>query len=180
MLRTFVAAEINNKELLDSIKKTQSELDLRAKPINPENMHFTLLFLGEISEQIAYKVQDSLNKIEFSEFNISFRGIGAFPKARAPRIVWMGTDEEGGKQLCDLAIQVQNALSPLGFHSDKPFRAHITIFRIKKQIGNISDKLERFSSKSFGVQKISEIKLKRSILTPEGPNYSDLQVIKAK
>ncbi len=92
MLRTFVAAEINNKELLDSIKKTQSELDLRARPINPENMHFTLLFLGEISEQIAYKVQDSLNKIEFSEFNISFMGIGAFPKSRAPRIVWIGTD----------------------------------------------------------------------------------------
>jgi len=99
VLRTFVAAEINNKELLDSIKKTQSELDLRAKPINPENMHFTLLFLGEISEQIAYKVQDSLNKIEFSEFDVSFRGIGAFPKARAPRVVWMGTDEEGGKSI---------------------------------------------------------------------------------
>ena len=180
MLRTFVAAEINNKELLYSIKKTQSELDLGAKPINPENMHFTLLFLGEISEQIAYKVQDALNKIEFSEFDVSFSGIGAFPKAGAPRIVWMGTDEEGGKQLCDLAIQVQNALSPLGFHNDKQFRAHITIFRIKNQIGNISDKLERYSSKSFGVQKISEIKLKRSILTPEGPKYSDLQVIKAK
>jgi len=179
-MRTFVAAEINNKELLDSIKKTQSELDLRAKPINLENMHFTLLFLGEISEQISHKVQDSLSKIEFSEFDVSFREIGAFPKARAPRIVWMGTDEEGGKQLCDLAIQVQNALFPLGFHSDKPFRAHITIFRIKNQIGNISDKLERYSSKSFGVQKISEIKLKRSILTPEGPIYSDLQVIKAK
>jgi len=180
VLRTFVAAEINNKELLDSIKKIQSELDLRAKPINPENMHFTLLFLGEISEQISHKVQDSLSKIEFSEFDVSFREIGAFPKARAPRVVWIGTDEEGGNQLCDLAIQVQNALSPLGFLSDKPFRAHITIFRIKNQIGNISDKLERYGSKSFGVQKISEIKLKRSILTPEGPNYSDLQVIKAK
>jgi len=178
-MRTFVAAEINSKQVLDSMKKIQTELDLRAKPISLQNMHFTLLFLGEISEEVFFKVQDALNSIQFSEFEISFQSVGTFPRATNPRIVWVGIDEEGGKQLSSLASQVENALAPLGFRSDKPFRPHVTIFRIKNKIGDISDKLSRLES-SFGTQKISEIKFKRSVLTPDGPDYSDLQVIKAK
>jgi len=179
-MRTFVAAEINSEEVLSSIKKFQSEFDIKAKPVTTNNIHFTLLFLGEISEQISAKVQDALNSIQFEEFDVKFQGIGAFPKPSFPRVIWVGTDENGGENLKKLASQVENTLSPLGFHSDKPFRPHVTIFRIKNKIGNISDKLKRFSATKFASQKISEIKFKQSVLTPDGPNYSDLQVIKAK
>jgi 2'-5' RNA ligase len=179
-MRVFVAAEINSEEVLGSIKKFQSEFDIKAKPVSLNNIHFTLLFLGEISEQISAQVQDALNSIQFEEFDVQFQGIGAFPKASFPRVIWVGTDENGGENLKKLALQVENALSPLGFHSDKPFRPHVTIFRIKNKIGNISDKLERFSSTEFGGQRISEIKFKQSVLTPDGPSYSDLQVIKSK
>ena len=44
----------------------------------------------------------------------------------------------------------------------------------------ISDKLARINSSSLGIQKILEIKFKKSELTPNGPIYSDLQVVKAK
>ncbi len=179
-MRTFVAVEINNDEVLESIKKIQSDLDLRAKPVALENIHFTLLFLGEISEQISFKVQEALSSIKFIEFDVEFQGIGAFPKVSQPRVIWVGIDEKGGEQLCNLASQVESALSPLGFQRDKPFRSHVTIFRIKNKVRNISDKLTKFSSEKFGIQRVSEIKFKQSVLTPEGPNYSDLQVIKAK
>ncbi|KAG2472287.1 MAG: RNA 2',3'-cyclic phosphodiesterase [Nitrosopumilales archaeon] len=179
-MRIFVAAEINNAEVLNSIQKVQSDLDLRAKPVALNNIHFTMLFLGEISEKISFKVQDALNSIQFEEFDVKFQGIGAFPKARSPRVVWVGTDERGGRQLSELASIVEDTLSPLGFHSDKPFRPHVTIFRVKNKIGNISDKLESLNSTKFGVQKISEIKLKKSVLTSTGPNYTDLQVIRAR
>lgn len=179
-MRTFVAVEINNDEVLESIKKIQSDLDLRAKPVALENIHFTLLFLGEISEQISFKVQEALSSIKFIEFNVEFQGIGAFPKVSQPRVIWVGIDEKGEEQLCNLASQVESALSPLGFQRDKPFRSHVTIFRIKNKVRNVSDKLTKFSSEKFGIQRVSEIKFKQSVLTPEGPNYSDLQVIKAK
>jgi 2'-5' RNA ligase len=120
-MRTFVAVEINNDEVLESIKKIQSDLDLRAKPVALENIHFTLLFLGEISEQISFKVQEALSSIKFVEFDVEFQGIGAFPKVSQPRVIWVGTDEKGGEQLCNLASQVESALSPLGFQRDKPF-----------------------------------------------------------
>jgi 2'-5' RNA ligase len=179
-MRTFVAAEISSEEVLSSIKKFQSEFEISAKPVSLSNIHFTLLFLGEISEQVSAKVQDALNSIQFEEFDVRFQGIGAFPKASFPRVIWVGTDKIGGEHLKKLAFQVENTLSPSGFHSDKPFQPHVTIFRIKNKIGNISDKLKRYSTTKFGIQKISEIKFKQSVLTPDGSNYSDLQVIKAK
>jgi len=44
----------------------------------------------------------------------------------------------------------------------------------------MSDKLEKFSSCYFGKQTVSEIKLKKSELTPNGPIYTDLLVVKGK
>ena len=56
----------------------------------------------------------------------------------------------------------------------------MTIFRVKNKIENLSSELEKFSSYSFGKQEISEIKLKKSELTPNGPIYTDLLVVKGK
>ena len=97
-----------------------------------------------------------------------------------PRVIWIGTDEIGGNALVDLAKKVESVLAPLGFTSDKPFKSHITIFRIKNKIGDISKDLEKFESYEFGSQEITKIKLKQSVLTPQGPIYSDLEEISAK
>ena len=70
-------------------------------------------------------------------------------------------------------------LEPLGFFSDKPFKPHITIFRIKKKIGDITKELDRQKLIDFGIQEVTNIKLKKSELTPSGPIYSDLEEIKA-
>jgi 2'-5' RNA ligase len=179
-MRVFVAVEITNEEILNSIKKLQSSLKIAAKPVEIHNMHFTLLFLGEISEEMVSKIQDRLRTVEFSSFDISFEGIGAFPKPKFPRVVWVGTDSNGGRQLVELAKKVENALSPLGFRADREFRPHVTIFRIKNRIGDITDELSKYSDAKFGIQKISEIKFKQSVLTPSGPIYSNLEVISAK
>ncbi len=178
-MRTFVAVELTNSDLLESIKKIQTEIRIDAKPVKLENIHFTMLFLGEVSEDQAQKVQDALDSIEFSPFEVSFVGIGAFPKPRFPRVVWMGTDKTGGEKLSNLAKKVEDALAPLGFKNDKPFKPHITIFRIKNKVGDITKDLSRFENVEFGSQKISEIKFKKSVLTSDGPIYSDLQVITA-
>ena len=178
-MRAFVAVEISNKEVINSITKFQSEINIIAKPVEPQNLHFTLQFLGEISEEISQKIKQALKTIKFSTFKISFKGIGAFPKMKFPRVIWIGTDDVGGNALIDLAKKVENVLSPLGFTSDKPFKSHITIFRIKKKIGDISKELEKFETFEFGSQEISNIKLKQSVLTSQGPQYSDLEEIKA-
>lgn len=179
-MRAFVAVEISNEKVLNSIVKLQSDLQIKAKPISKENMHFTLLFLGEISEEMAQKVMESLNTVSFNPIEVNFVEVGAFPNPRSPRVVWLGVDKTAAKSLVELATQVEEKLGPLGFKSDRPFKPHLTIFRIKNGITDISQELNRFKSIEIGHAVISELKFKKSILTPTGPIYSDLQVVKAK
>ena len=126
------------------------------------------------------KIGESLQKIEFSSFEVVLKGIGAFPKPKFPRVIWIGTDEYGGKMLIQLSEKVKKALEPFGFSPDKPFKPHITVFRIKKKIGDISGELKSHKMINFGIQKVSNIKLKKSMLTTSGPIYSDLVEVNAK
>ena len=178
-MRTFVAIEVSNKDVLNSIRQVQSELNIKAKPVELHNMHFTVQFLGDVSEDMVRKISDALNSIEFSPFSISFMGVGVFPKPSFPRVIWIGT-KDGINELEKLAEMIRTKLSQIGFHPDKKFKPHVTIFRVKNKIEGISDKLEKFSSYSFGKQMISEIKLKKSELTPNGPIYTDPLVVKGK
>lgn len=180
IMRTFVAIEISNDEIINSIKKFQDSIKIDAKPIKSNNFHFTLQFLGEITEDVSKKVIKALNSIEFTSFSVNLKGVGIFPKPEFPRIIWIGTDEGGGNMLVELSKKVEKVLEPLGFFSDKPFRPHITVFRIKKKIGNMTSELKNQKMIDFGMQEIANIKLKKSELTSEGPIYSDLVKIKAK
>ena len=178
-MRIFVAIEVSDKDVLNSIHKIQTELNIKAKPVELHNMHFTVQFLGEVSEEMVGKISDALNSIEFSSFSISFASIGVFPKPNSPRVIWIGTDD-GINELEKLAEMIRSKLSHLGFSPDKKFKPHVTIFRVKNKIEDLSSKLEKFSSCSFGKQLVSEIKLKKSELTSTGPIYTDLLVVKGK
>ena len=81
--------------------------------------------------------------------------------------------------LIQLSKKVEKALEPLGFFSDKPFKPHITIFRIKKKIGDITNELDSQKTIDFGIQKVTNLKLKKSELTSDGPIYFDLEEINA-
>lgn len=179
-MRTFVAVDINDPQLVSSLQQVQEELKIDAKPVNTQNLHFTLMFLGEVSDQISSRILEQLKTVNFSPFELNFVGLGAFPKPKFARIIWVGLDETGQKDLKNLAEMVQAKLAPLGFIPDKPFEAHATIFRIKNRLGDITEKLARFSDKKFGTQRVTQFKFKQSILTPDGPVYSDLGVIESR
>ena len=180
MMRIFIAIEISDEKVIDLIKKFQNEIKIDAKPVKSTNFHFTLQFIGEVSEELSQKISQSLQKVEFSSFDVILKGVGAFPKPRFPRVVWIGTDEHGGNMLIQISEKVKKILEPLGFYPDKPFKPHITVFRIKKKIGDISGELENKKMIKFGTQKVCSIKLKKSELTSSGPVYSDLMEIRAK
>ncbi len=179
-MRAFVAVEIQDESILDAIAKIQSEFKIRATPVNKKNMHFTLLFLGEITEDAVVSVKKVLDTISFKKIDVNFTHLGAFPNPRSPRVIWIGVDDTSSKQLVELASQVEKKLEPLGFRSDKPFKPHLTIFRIKNKVDGIPDIMEKFKKIDLGKYTMTELKFKQSILTPSGPIYSDLQVILVK
>ena len=179
-MRIFVAIEITNKEVIDSIIQFQDKIDIDTRSIKSKNFHFTLQFLGEVSEEITCEVIQALYKIKFSSFDVNLKGVGAFPEIKSPRIIWIGTDENGGNMLTQLSEKIKEVLKPLGIFPDKSFKPHITIFRIKKKTKDITDNLKNQKNEDFGLQKIFNIKLKKSELTSNGPIYSDLMEIQAQ
>ena len=179
-MRAFISVEIHDEKVLDAITKIQSDFKIKATPVNKQNMHFTLLFLGEIDEKTVENIKKELSLISFKPIEVKFTHIGAFPNPRFPRVIWIGVDKVASEQLIDLASQVEKKLEPLGFKSDKPFKPHLTIFRIKNKSDDISQTLEKFKAVDLGKEVVTELKLKQSILTPNGPIYSDLQVVLAK
>jgi len=173
-MRVFVSIDISNKGIINSIKDFQNLIKIEAKAIESKNLHFTLQFLGEISEKEAQLVIEKLQKIEFSRFDICLKGIGVFPNVKSPKIIWIGIDENSSNKMIDLSKKIQNSLKPLGFTSDKSFKPHITVFRIKKKIGDITEEMKNHENIDFGIQEVSSFKLKKSELTSNGPIYSDL------
>jgi len=178
-MRTFVAIEVSDQGVLNSISQVQAELNIKAKPVEIHNMHFTVQFLGEVSEEMVRKISSELSSLEFTPFSVSFVGVGVFPKPSSPRVIWVGTNE-GAEELEKLADMIRMKLSQLGFQPDKKFKPHVTIFRVKKKIENITNELQKFSSYTFGSQFMKEFKLKKSTLTPNGPIYTDLLVVSGK
>lgn len=179
-MRIFVAIEISDVKIIESIKKIQEKINVNAKPTKAQNLHFTLQFLGEASEEKISQISKGLHSIEFSSFDIDLKGLGVFPKPKAPRIIWIGVDNNNGKKMLNqLAKKVEKVLTPLGFPAEKSLKPHITIFRIKKKTEDITRELEQYNMTEFGVQKVTSIKLKKSDLTSNGPIYSDLTEVKA-
>ena len=176
-MRTFVAIEVDDKGILQKIRSVQESTSFKASPIRIDQIHFTLQFLGEIDEELCEKVKDVLRTIAFSQFDLSLKGIGGFPNLKNPRVIWIGTDKKGADKLIEIAEEIRIKLIHLGFEKDKKFKPHLTVFRIKKKIGDVSSDMNRVGETKFGTQTISKIKLKKSVLSPKGPEYSDLLVV---
>ena len=179
-MRVFVAVEISKKEVLKKIQTFQKNVEIDAKPTKIDQIHFTLEFLGEINQVKYAQVKDVMAKISFSSFDISLKGVGVFPNLKNPRVIWIGIDKDGAEELISIANEVGMKLTALGFEREKKFKPHLTVFRVKKKINDISVIMKEYQTIQFGTQTVSKIKVKRSVLSPKGPEYSDLLEVNAK
>ncbi len=179
-MRTFVAVEVASKDAIKNMLDFQQTLlnaGLKAKPISSNQLHFTLMFLGEVNEVMLDSIKNKLNDMKFDSVNVTYTGVGAFPSFKSPRIIWIGVDDASAPKLIQLAKDVETRLNSLGFKSDKPFTPHITLFRVKDRINDARNIMEH-KERTFGNDLLSEVKVKKSDLTPSGPVYSDLLVVK--
>lgn len=185
-IRTFVALDVSNKT---AIEKLQEELanvarwgPQEVKPIEKQNFHFTLIFLGEVDLGTIDKIKGKLSELQFEPIKISYTGLGGFPNPSFARVVWIGVDEEGRKKLDSLAEKVASKMADIGLRSNKPFSPHITLFRIKR--GELKIPLQilsKYNAITFGPPDIiGKIHMKRSNLTQTGPIYSNILTVYAK
>lgn len=175
-IRTFIAHPVPEqwkKALGDSMKDLAKGLESRIAWVKPENMHFTLKFLGEVPEDRISDIHTVLQKIPVAPFPISRAPAGFFPDTGKPRIIWVGLGQ-GSEEFCVNSSAIDKQLSSLDFElNPKSCHAHLTLGRIKKQAKDDWDALsEKINKIELPTEQVSNFTLYQSTLTPDGPIYS--------
>ena len=180
-MRAFVALEVTSPAVLDALSAFQSRLvsvgkDL--KPVERENTHFTVKFLGEISEAQVEDAKAAIRSLRLSGGDVRVQGVGAFPSPGRPSVIWAGTAPEDASVVMGVAVPVIKALNSIGEKDDRPFRPHVTIARVRSRspTPGLTALLRDSAVTAFGSTPIREVSLKSSLLTSSGPVYSDLEV----
>jgi RNA 2',3'-cyclic 3'-phosphodiesterase len=182
-MRAFVAVDVSSIAIANvqkEILSTTSWNERDVKPVEPHNFHFTLIFLGEISDHNVDSIKEKLTGFQFEPFTITYTGIGAFPNPDHARVIWMGVDPDGAQKLTSLANEVVAKMSELGFKADKPFSAHITFLRAKGRPFRATYISSKYHGITFGSDRIDKVHLKKSELKQSGPMYSNVYTIEAK
>ena len=144
--------------------------------MQPQNIHVTIRFLGEITRPIIEDVQQEMTAVTFRPFEVRLQGVGVFPHLKRPRVVWIGI-AQGDKELRDIHSQLEPRLRALGLPADdKGFSPHITIARVRsgRNREELSTAIGEMNQIEIGELAVTKVALKRSVLTPHGPVYSTL------
>ena len=178
-IRSFVSVDLDDEKVLTEVESIMSSLaslggDL--KPVERENIHLTLKFLGNVSSQKLEDIKSCLTQVTFPPFSLEIRGAGAFPNLKRMNVIWVGVGE-GWSQVELIYEQTENLLHQLGFNREtRPFSPHITVARVKsgRKRDEIAAFLGHLADESFGTFKVESVRLKQSVLSPSGPKYSTL------
>lgn len=176
-MRCFIAINI-----ADSLKKeigsaigslTSGSWDV--KWVSPENLHITLAFLGDISDDAVQKVNARLSAVSklHAPFEVGLHGTGVFPDRRRPRVVWIDlANPEKLKVLQNDIEQATLLIAPSG--ESRSFSPHLTIGRIR----SLRDReafirnIETLRDRDFGNIGVEKISFMKSDLKPAGAQYS--------
>ncbi len=112
-------------------------------------------------------------------FILQAKGVGTFPAPRAPRVVWLGVEGEVTR-LSALAKTVEEICANLKFpKEDRPFKAHLTLGRVKSPRGRASlvKTLENFKDADLGEFKADAVSVMKSELQRTGAVYTEMRRI---
>jgi 2'-5' RNA ligase len=181
IVRTFVAVEIP-LEVKDRASRMIAQLrqaPAKVKWVEPAQMHWTLKFLGNVDMLEIPPVCEAVTRAvePLAAFDIEARGAGAFPDARRPRTVWIGTGA-GSEQMIELHDAIEFELAKLGYRSEnRRFRPHVTIGRVRQinaAAGELGRLIEKHADFDGGVSLVDEVVIFSSQLTPDGPIHEPL------
>lgn len=167
MIREMVSVQ-------EELKKTQTDL----KIVSRENLHFTVKFLGEISEWQTREADKRLKSLELNRAAVTLEGVGAFPSLGHPNVIWAGVAQGDSGKIVPIAERVIAELRGIGEEDSRPYQPHITLARVGSTAkrGALVSFLQLNATRKFGEAELTHLKLKSSELTPRGPVYSDVGV----
>jgi 2'-5' RNA ligase len=175
-VRLFVAADVSSKtgiiKLQQEIAGSERWSPSEVRPVEKQNLHFTLMFIGETGA--TEKIKSKLSELRFEPFRITYTGICGHPDQDSADKIWVGVDEEGAARLSALAARVAAKLKEIDLEPDKPFIPHVPIFHARVGRIEMGKSFAKYRGKSFGSDLIDKIHLKKSEAAESGHTYSKI------
>jgi 2'-5' RNA ligase len=185
-MRLFVAVEFDD-EIRGSLgafaERVRHELMSRSPEaaraltwVDPQRLHLTLHFLGEIDERHVDALSSRLSEPSAqAAFSIGFGCVGWFPAAGTPRVVWLDISR-GAADLAALHAEVGRRLEQLGLEiENRPFRPHLTLGRVKRPVrADLLRPLRSLTYDALDLCRVDHATLVHSGLGREGPVYTAL------
>ncbi|WP_435155655.1 RNA 2',3'-cyclic phosphodiesterase [Haladaptatus sp. DFWS20] len=151
---------------------------------DPRQTHVTLKFLGDVDADRVPAIEDALelaveSDIDFGSFDATVEGLGVFPSLDYIRVVWLGIGD-GENEMILLHDAVESRVYDLGFEPEEnKFIPHATIARMQHAGGKeLVQKHVRELEPEIGEMEVEEIRLTKSELTAEGPEYSTVSAFR--
>lgn len=179
-IRVFIAVDMPVTQKASEVINELKKININAKIVEIENMHLTLKFLGDIDENLTDDIEKIIKESigDNQPFEITLKSMGVFPNQNYIKVAWIGVED--AETLKTIAETIDKKLQSLGFKKEKrPFSAHLTIARIKsaKNKEKLIELIHKYQNIELQKIKINKIFLKKSILTPTGPIYTNLKEI---
>ena len=183
-MRLFVALKIPSAvrehfaTLINELRALESKSSAK-KPrwVRPENLHVTLKFIGHVDPALLDPIRATLAKVcSNGPVDLRFRGLGFFPNAKRPRVLWAGT--AASPNLSSLARDIDASLAKLGIPAEeRAFTPHLTLARCEASAisAAIAGVVERDSARDFGGLRTTQFHLIESKLKASGAEYTTLQ-----
>jgi len=180
-MRCFIAIDIDEPTRA-ALRHLQQELaagaDIKkkdAKWVEPNNIHLTLKFLGEIKDKQVLEVCELTGQLaaRHSAFDIDIEKVGCFG-GRTAKVVWVGTGA-GGEKLAKLQNDLEQQLTKAGFAEDnRPFTAHLTLCRVRnpKAGARLAELVAAYEDFRLGCLSADSVCVYQSQLTAKGPVYT--------
>lgn len=182
-MRVFIAIDIDEvikQDVADLQSKLQAGADVKkgdVKWVNPNNMHLTLKFLGEVSDPQVVEVCNVVKDVasQHEHFDIDVETVGYFGGTSA-KVLWVGAGRDCG-QLLKLQQDLEEQLALAGWpEENRAFAAHLTLCRVRNpkagfKLAQLTDQYKDFKLGTFAADAVT---VYQSELTPSGPIYTVL------
>lgn len=169
-----------DKKLEDKISRVQTQLmeaDAPVKFVEPENLHLTFKFFGDIIEEKVNEIialtNDKVKK--YNPFELSMRGLGVFPNLGYIRVIWVGLVDP--EPFSRMQMDFDEDFVKMGFKKERSYIPHLTIGRVKgaRNKDALVSKIKELENIEIGNMSVDKLMLKESELTPSGPIYNTLK-----
>src|SRR5215469_10680707 len=169
--RLFVAID-----LPDSMRQLIAGLDPHIRGVRwtePDQIHLTLGFFVDVTEDVEPKLREKLSAVEFGAFFLPVNGVGVFSSKGAPKIIWIGVGR-AHPHLFQIHKRVQEAALAVGIEPElRPWHPHITMARCRDVSAQALRKFLQ-SNEAFdaGMIRVDAFYLYSSKLTSAGPIHT--------